>query len=496
MKKKLFPDIFYNTTTLVGTSLALLSFGLILFLTVVEAFTPEPKAYAGIITFIVLPGFLLFGLALIAIGIWNARKRKHSGTFKEKSLPRIDLNDPLQRRSFLIFSTGTVLLLFFTAFGSFKAYEYTDSVEFCGTICHSVMNPEYTAYKNSPHSRVACVQCHIGSGAGWFVKAKISGSYQVYSVLFNKYSRPIPTPIWNLRPAQGTCEQCHWPGNFFAEKKVDFNYYLSDENNTKSKITMLLKVGGGNSILAKQTGIHWHMNIDNEVTYLAADSSRQVIDWVEARNRETGKVTVYKKDNVKFNEEEMRNKGLLRKMDCIDCHNRPSHIYNQPDRMVNVFMSIDSIDTTLPYIKSTAVAALEKPYSDKETALDSIDTFVKNFYSVYYPGSNIASIDKSIRSIQEIYKNNYFPEMNVSWKKYPNNIGHMYYNGCFRCHDGEHYDEQGKPLSNDCNLCHTIIAETINDTTKVSLDGLKFQHPVDLGGDIQDMTCTDCHAAE
>ncbi len=495
MKKKLFPDTFYNTTTLVGVSLALLSFGLILFLTVVEAFTPEPKAYAGIVTFIILPGFLILGLILIAAGVWNARKRKHAGTFHEKNLPSIDLNDQKQRRSFIIFFIGTILLLFFTAFGSFKAYEYTDSDEFCGTICHKVMNPEYTAYKNSPHSKVGCVKCHIGSGAGWFVKSKISGSYQVYSVLFNKYSRPIPTPIWNLRPAQGTCEQCHWPRNFFAEKKVDFNYYLSDENSTKSEITMLLKVGGGNSILAKQTGIHWHMNIDNEVTYLAADSSRQVISWVEARNRETGKVTVYKKNGVKFDADEMRKKGLLRTMDCIDCHNRPSHIYNQPDRMVNVFMSIDSIDTTLPYIKSTAVESLEKPYTDKATALDSIETFVKNFYSVYYPSANTAAIDKSIRSIKEIYNNNYFPEMNVSWKKYPNNIGHMYYSGCFRCHDGEHYDEKGNVLTKDCNLCHTIIAQTINGNTKVNLDGLTFQHPVDLGEDIQDLTCTDCHSA-
>ncbi len=496
MKNKLFPDTFYNTTTLVGAALALLSFGLILFLTIVEAFTPDPKAYAGIVTFIILPAFLLLGLILIALGIWNARKKKHAGTFREKSLPRIDFNDPKQRRSFVIFFVGTILLLFFTAFGSFKAYEYTDSDEFCGTICHKVMNPEYTAYKNSPHSRVGCVQCHIGSGAGWFVKSKISGSYQVYSVLFNKYSKPIPTPIWNLRPAQGTCEQCHWPKNFFAEKKVDFNYYLSDEGNTWSKVTMLLKVGGGNSILAKQTGIHWHMNIDNEVTYLAADSSRQVIDWVEARNRETGKVTVYKKGDVKFNEQEMKEKGLLRTMDCIDCHNRPSHIYNQPDRMVNVFMSIDSIDTALPYIKSTAVEALEKPYSDKETGIDSIDTFVKNFYSVYYPSADTGAINRSIRFVQEIYRNNYFPSMNVSWKKYPNNIGHMYYSGCFRCHDGEHYDQEGNVLSKDCNLCHTIIAQTINDTTKVSLDGLEFRHPVDLGEKIEDLTCTDCHSAE
>ena len=496
MKTKRFPDTFYNTTTLIGTALALLSFGLILFLTVIEAFSADTNAYAGIVTFIILPIFLIAGLILIAIGIWNARKRKHAGTFEEKSLPKIDLNDPKQRTSFVIFAGGTLLLIFFTAFGSFKAYEYTETDQFCGTICHKVMNPEYTAYKNSPHSRVGCVQCHIGSGAGWFVKSKISGSYQVYSVLFNKYSKPIPTPIWNLRPAQGTCEQCHWPRNFFAEKKVDFNYYLSDEENTHSKVTMLLKVGGGNSILAKQTGIHWHMNIDNEVTYLAADSSRQVINWVRAKNKETGKVTIYSKGDVKFDEQKMKNEGLLRRMDCIDCHNRPSHIYNQPNRMVNVFMAIDSIDATLPYIKSTAVEALEEPYTDKEVAIDSISTVVKNFYAQYYPDADQGKINRSIRSIQEIYKNNYFPSMNVSWKKYPNNIGHMYYSGCFRCHDGEHKDQNGNVLSKDCNLCHTIIAQTINDTTMVNLDGLHFQHPVDLGEDIQDLTCTDCHGVE
>jgi nitrate/TMAO reductase-like tetraheme cytochrome c subunit len=496
MKKQLFPDIFYNTTTFIGVALALLSFGLILFLTVVEFFSSSHNAYTGIITFIILPAFLIIGLILIAVGIWYARKKKHSGTFREKSLPEINLNDTKQRRSFIIFLGGTIILLFFTAFGSFKAYEYTESVEFCGTVCHTVMQPEYTAYKNSPHSRVACVQCHIGSGADWFVKSKISGSYQVYSVLFHKYSKPIPTPIYSLRPAQGTCEQCHWPRNFFAEKKVDFTYYLSDENNTKSKITMLLKIGGGNSILAKQTGIHWHMNIDNEITYLAADSSRQTIDWIQAKNRETGKVTVYKKGKVNFNADEMRDKGLLRTMDCIDCHNRPSHIYNQPNRMVNEYMAIDKIDTTLHYIKSVSVEALEKPYTDKETALDSIQTTIKNFYSLYYPSADTAAINRSISSVKEIYENNYFPSMNVSWKKYPNNVGHMYYNGCFRCHDGEHYDEKGNVLSNNCNLCHSIISETFDGKTDVSLKGLEFKHPVDLGGDIQDMVCTDCHSAE
>ena len=493
MKKRRFPDTFYNTVTFVGIILALLSLGLIIFLYILESTSSQPKPYAGIVIFIGLPVFLIAGLILIAVGIWRAKKKKRKGTYGEKELPRIDLNDQKQRRSFIIFVVGSVLLLFLTAFGSYKAYEYTDSVEFCGKLCHNVMNPEYTAYLNSPHARVACVQCHIGPGAGWFVKYKISGAYQVYSALFNKYPRPIPTPIKNLRPAQAVCEQCHWPENFFARKEVKFDYYLQDENNTHSEITMLLKVGGGNNTLAMQTGIHWHMNINNTITYLQADSTRQVINWVKAVNRTTGKVTIYRKGKVQFDEKKMKEKGYLRTMDCIDCHNQPTHIYHQSSKITDSYMSMNRIDTTLPYIKSEAVEVLDKHYTNKQSALDSIKLLIKNFYSNKYPDADSSAVNKSIRNVQEIYKNNYFPTMNVSWKVYPNNIGHMYYSGCFRCHDGEHVDDKGNAIPKDCNTCHLIISQTINDTTKVSLQGLTFQHPVDLGEDVQDLTCTMCH---
>ena len=185
--KKFFPSSVYNPITMVGASVSLISFGLILFLTLLEAMSTQHKPYMGIIAFIILPAFLILGLLLIAFGIIREHKREKRGVHRNQRLPVLDLNDPRYRRAVVFFSVGTILLLLFTAFGSFKAYEYTDSVEFCGTVCHKVMNPEYTAYKNSPHARVDCVKCHIGPGATWFVRSKLSGSYQVYSVLFNKY---------------------------------------------------------------------------------------------------------------------------------------------------------------------------------------------------------------------------------------------------------------------------------------------------------------------
>jgi nitrate/TMAO reductase-like tetraheme cytochrome c subunit len=292
--RKIFPSSFYNPITLAGAGLAIISFGLILFLIILETFGQEQKPYMGIIAFVILPAFLILGLLLIAYGAIREHHREKLGIASPRKFPILDLNDVKHRRAFLIFSFGTIILLLFTAFGSFKAYEYTDSDEFCGTVCHEVMEPEFTAYQLSPHAKVGCVKCHIGSGADWFVRSKLSGSYQVYSVLFNKYPRPIPTPIQNLRPAQETCEQCHWPSHFYSEKKHENSYYISNEKNSRWDLTLLMKIGGGMEESGVTSGIHWHMNIANEITYIATDSTRMIIPWVKARDKYSGKETIYK----------------------------------------------------------------------------------------------------------------------------------------------------------------------------------------------------------
>ena len=368
--RRFFPPYVYNPITFFGAGLSGLSFGLIIFLTILEFLSPETKPYMGIITFIILPVFLLIGIFLLVFGMLRERRRLEKGIPKKKRFMVIDLNDPKQRRMVTLFSIGAILFLFFSAFGSYKAYEFSDSDEFCGEMCHAVMAPEYTAYLSSPHSRVGCVTCHIGSGAAWFVRAKISGAYQVYSVLFNKYSKPIPTPVHNLRPAEGTCEQCHSPQHFFSEIKREFTYYLYDEKNTKSSLSMLLKIGGGNIELGRAEGIHWHMNIDNKIEYIHTDEIRDDIPWVKQTSSD-GTEKIFKKRNFKGDFSKLPEENL-RTMDCIDCHNRPSHIYNPSDKSVNLSMSLGRIDETLPYIKSVAVNALEENYSTKENALDSI----------------------------------------------------------------------------------------------------------------------------
>lgn len=496
--RRIFPASFYNIITLVGTAIALISFGLILFLMVLELFSEEQKPYMGIIAFVILPAILLFGIFLIALGIWREHKRQREGKPTGLHLPQIDLNNPRHRTAFTFFSVGTLLLLMFSAFGSFKAYEYTDSDQFCGETCHAVMHPEYTAYQFSPHARVGCVKCHIGPGAGWFVRSKLSGAYQVYATTFNLYPRPIPTPIENLRPAQETCEQCHWPKHFFSEKQHVNTYFLSDEKNTKWNLNLLMKIGGGNIEAGPTSGIHWHMNINNEVMYIPADSTRQVIPWVRVKHPD-GIERIYRSTDNTLNDEELQ-KLSSRRMDCIDCHNRPTHIYHPPASSVNHVMALGWVDPELPNVKSVSVEALEKPYSSKQAGLDSIKTSIEEYYQKNHweiATKKAEAIARTVTEVQKIFERNYFPEMKVSWKRFPDNIGHMYYPGCFRCHDGKHVSDDGKVLSRDCNVCHTILAQQFErDKLRLSLGGIEYRHPVDIGDAWKEMNCSDCHNSQ
>lgn len=494
--KRRFPEVFYNPISMAGAAIAIICAGLILFLVVLELLANETKPYMGIVAFIILPGIMICGLLLIAYGAYREYYRRKSGKIRELGFPVLDLNDPAKRRAFIVFSVGTILLLLGSAFGSYKAYEYTDSDEFCGTVCHTVMEPEYTAYQGSPHAKVGCAKCHIGSGADWFVRAKISGSYQLYSVAFNKYSRPIPTPVENLRPAQGTCEQCHSPGHFYGEKKLTLQHFLSDEKNSRSQMSILLKIGG-HDVTGKPSGIHWHVNKDIEVWYYPEDHARQHIPFIKTISKISGKESIYLEKGFPIEKVDF---SKLRKMDCIDCHNRPSHIYHEPDKAINKLLQYGEIDSTLPYIKSIAVQVLEDKYYTRKEALEKIELKMKDFYSNNYASvyqQKNSAILSAVKSVQTVYQRNYFPEMNVSWRKYPNNIGHTYYDGCFRCHDDNHIEKTGKRITADCNQCHLIIEQSAPEIgSQINLNGLAYIHPGELNNNIKNQKCSDCHGVK
>ena len=243
MKLRL-PRTAQNPISLVGALISMIALIIFVLLFLAQVFLEPANPYIGIFTFIVFPALLILGLFIIPIGMYFERRKIRRGeVVTEARFPVFDFNKEEHRHAFFIFIAGSVFFFTLSAIGSYKTYKFTESVEFCGKMCHSVMSPEHTAYEKSPHARVSCVECHVGEGANWYVKSKLSGLYQVYATMFNKYPRPIPTPIKNLRPAQETCEHCHWPEQFFGSQQKKYTYYLSDEENTKYELDMLIKIG-------------------------------------------------------------------------------------------------------------------------------------------------------------------------------------------------------------------------------------------------------------
>jgi nitrate/TMAO reductase-like tetraheme cytochrome c subunit len=473
-------SVFRNWLSLSGLVIivgSIFSFALLLLLDALAHFS---NPYVGILTYLVAPGFFVIGSLLALIGAFLRHRQivKYAGPFPPL---RIDLTRPRDRRFFGLFLLGGVLFLLVSAIGSYQTYHYTESVQFCGQACHGVMKPELVTYLHSPHARVSCADCHIGKGAAWYVRSKLSGTYQVYATVAKKYPKPIPTPVKNLRPAQETCEECHWPEKFVGNLERTYSYFLGDETNTPFTVRLLMKVGGGDPTHGPVGGIHWHMNVGNKIEYLAADDSRQEIPYVRMTDL-LGVVTEFR--SPRFTNSV--NKASLRGMDCMDCHNRPAHRYQTPNSAVNLAMALDKIDRNLPYVKTNALYALTRNYTNEAQAFQTIATFL----SSRYPDD--ARIKPTIDAVQEIYRNNFFPEMKASWQAYPDNIGHKDWPGCFRCHDGNHKTADGKRMikANDCNACHTILAQGSGKNLELlSPTGLKFKHP----GDEVDGACNDCH---
>ncbi len=488
-------NLIKNPISLIGLALAAVAFANIVFLALIDVLASQPSPYIGILAYMVGPAFLVIGLILVLAGMVIERRRRLHAVGVPPHFPKLDLNNPAQRSTVAFVLSFVVIFAVVSSVGSYKAYEFTDSVDFCGELCHTVMHPEFTAYEASPHARVACVECHVGSGASWYVKSKLSGLRQVYYTALGTYPRPIPTPVQNLRPAQQTCEQCHWPKKFWGAQLKTFTHYGSDEQNTPRVIRMLMKTGGGDPSLGQAgEGIHWHMNINNKVTYFATDEQRQVIPWVRIEDRQ-GHVTEYAvKDNPPTTAQ--IDKADKRRMDCIDCHNRPSHIYVPPDLSVDRAISGRSIDFTLPFIKQQGVEVLTADYKTTDEALKAIAEKIPKFYQEKYPqvaSAKADSIKSAVVELQRIYSSTFFPYMKVNWKTHPNNIGHFYYQGCFRCHDGNHVSKDGKVISKDCNSCHTVLEQQESGTQVASLPAQTFKHPVDIG-DLTLVNCSDCHS--
>jgi hypothetical protein len=417
-----------------------------------------PHPYVGILIFLILPGLFVFGLLLIPLGILMRQKKLRGAGELPIAYPEIDLRVPMVRSGLLFIGIATVLNILIFTFASYQGVSYMDTTTFCGQTCHTVMQPEFSAYQNSPHARVNCVECHIGPGAGWFVKSKLSGVRQVFAVTFKTYSRPIPSPVKYLRPARETCEQCHWPQRFSGDKFIVKTNYKDDEKNTPETTALVVKIGG--RTWQGSVGIHGrHLDEGSRIRYISTDEHRQVIPVVYYTD-DKGRTVEYISTDIKVSKEQLA-KSEKRVMDCIDCHNRPTHAFELPESAVDLRISRGLISAELPFIKKKAVELLKADYPDRDTAQRKIVDGVTSYYRTTYPdiyNTKCALVERAANNVAEIYMRNIFPDMKVTWGVHPNNLGHNDFPGCFRCHDGSHTSADGQTITNDCSACHNLLA--------------------------------------
>jgi nitrate/TMAO reductase-like tetraheme cytochrome c subunit len=408
--------------------------------------------YIGILAYLLLPAVFFLGLVLIPLGIYVRSRREHRHRLYPPSFPPLNLKNVEFRRLLAFVGVTTFANIVIASQLTYGAVSYMETVSFCGQTCHTVMQPEFTAYQNSPHSRVECVQCHIGPGESWFVRSKLSGIRQVFAVAFHTYDTPIPTPVTNLRPARETCETCHWPQKYGQDRLEILPKFADDEKNSLTKTVLLLKIGGGN----KGIGIHGtHLGPGVRIRYGHSDTARQTIPWIEYDG--PGGKTVYRAEGAPAD-----GKGLfLREMDCMDCHNRPSHSFKLPERAVDEAMFAGELAADLPFARKKYVEILRADYPTRAVAASRIPAALDAFYRENYPAvysARRAEVLQMAQHLLGIYNRNVFPEMKITWGTYPNNIGHTDFPGCFRCHDDSHASADGRKVTQDCNACHNLLA--------------------------------------
>lgn len=457
-----FKGITRSRISLLGAMMTTISFPFLLGLVIVDSWLHIDNPYFGAIVYMVLGPIFIAGLAMVFVGLFFLKGKEEVRLFTLAYLQEHFTDETRFNRVRKLIFLGVLLtsvnFVIFSLLG-YSGYHYMESNSFCGQFCHTVMAPEYTAYQNSPHSRVKCVECHIGSGATWFAKSKISGARQLAAVAFNTYPRPIRTPVHGLRPARDTCEQCHRPDKFHGDKLTIIDHYDEDMKNSHTQTVMLMKIGSAGGGTDAPHGIHWHVAEENKITY-KADPDRLTIPEVTL-TRKDGSTVVFRSEAAA---EAIADSGLEleeRTMDCIDCHNRPTHIYRLAGDAIDEEIKKGAISPAIPYIKQQAMEVVAKDYRSQAEALEQIDQSLNAWYSQNQPEVDGQLLDRAIAGIQNAYALNVFPEMNIKWGTYVDHIGHGedFEIGCHRCHNGDHESEDGTMIESDCNTCHTILAE-------------------------------------
>ncbi len=415
------------------------------------------NAYFGLITYLAFPVLFIIGLILIPLG-WRKYQKQAGRSTKELLSAQFQEDElapkPIGATIFRTIAILTVLNIVILGVLTLRMLQFMDQAEFCGTACHKVMNPEWVTYQRSPHARVPCVECHVGEGLDALIASKLNGVRQMVLATTNTYNQPVPTPVHTLRPARETCEHCHWPDKFYGRRQITYVNYQKDSLNTPQYTTLSVKIDPGHA--GHDPGAHWHVGAENEVRYTSVDDKRRKMLEVRVKQPD-GSFKVYHNERALSSESAEDE----RVMDCIDCHNRATHIYKDPERAVDEGIRAGNIDRSLPYIKREALGAITGSYADKPAALAGIENRITGFYARQYADvfrSQNFAVEQTVKTLQDIYAVNRHHHMRIKWGTYPSHIGHDRDLGCFRCHNRNMKTGSGESIKHDCTMCHSILA--------------------------------------
>jgi hypothetical protein len=399
-------------------------------------------------------------------------------------------------------------------FGATAAIGWTETADFCGR-CHQ-MGPELAAYEAGPHKEVACAECHVEPGVTGWVKAKLNGTKQLIQVITGLYPKPVPPPDHsNLPPVTSSCLRCHSTDRLAATSMVTGTAFAEDEANTREFIGLMIRPNGGDAFDMDRS-VHWHVLQD--VEFVSSDANGQKIDYVRVTRDGGATEEFLAQDQIRNGEDvgpdikRVQAEGPTRRMDCLECHNRVGHSIPNPRKGIDQAMAAGRLDAELPYLKREAMGLLVADYPN-EAAADTAIGSLRSFYELRYPAvasAKASEIGAAVTELQHLYRLVATPEMKVTAKTYPDNLGHTDFPGCFRCHDGGHYLVANGTATKEvipatCDTCHTFpqlgpdVASipfgnppTTHEDRIWVFDHRNVATSVDPGG----QTCGQCHAKD
>jgi nitrate/TMAO reductase-like tetraheme cytochrome c subunit len=420
-------------------------------LLIAQLFGLFDNPYAALVVFVAIPALFVLGLLLIPLGMWLEHRRRLRHPDASRDWFVIDFRSAATRRTAVAVIALTAVNAVIILLAGYGALHAMESPEFCGQTCHTPMHPQYTAWQEAPHSEVACVQCHIGEGGAAFVKYKMNGMRQLYHVVTGHYPRPIPG-VADMRPAQEVCGACHWSGKSFGDVVRVTREYADDEANTETSTFLQMFIGGPGAPSRGGKAIHWHADPRVRIEFIYTDGERQKIPFVKYTDAQ-GTVREYAVEGTTPADLE---KGTMRTMDCIDCHNAVAHrVMPTPEQAVDTALAAGRIDRSLPFVRREAVRLMTAHHPSADDAARAIDAGLRTFYNAQR--ADAAKVDAAVAELQRIYRRNVFPAMKVTFGTYPDNIGHTTSQGCFRCHDGSLVAKDGSSIGSDCEYCHKEI---------------------------------------